>query len=66
VKHRPSYISVSDISSICSFQIKTAAKQHNHGTENDAEFKHYTGNEDPKGFMSIGFVSDNLEASGLH
>mmetsp|Transcript_122377 Transcript_122377/g.222594 ORF Transcript_122377/g.222594 Transcript_122377/m.222594 type:complete len:393 (+) Transcript_122377:84-1262(+) len=34
---------------------------HNHGTENDADFKHYTGNEDErKGFGHVGFLVDDV------
>ncbi|KAG5188299.1 putative lactoylglutathione lyase [Tribonema minus] len=34
---------------------------HNHGTEQDAEFKHHTGNTEPLGFSSVGFVTEDLE-----
>lgn len=34
---------------------------HNHGTETDPDFKHHSGNEDPRGFGHIGFLIDNLE-----
>jgi len=34
---------------------------HNWGTESDPEFKHHSGNEDPRGFGHIGFLTDNLE-----
>lgn len=34
---------------------------HNHGTENDPDFKHHNGNTDPRGFGHIGFLVDNLE-----
>lgn len=34
---------------------------HNHGTESDPDFKHHSGNEDPRGFGHIGFLIDNLE-----
>ena len=34
---------------------------HNHGTENDADFQHFTGNEqDRKGFGHIGFLVDDV------
>ena len=34
---------------------------HNHGTESDAEFKHYNGNEDGRqGFGHIGFLVDDV------
>jgi lactoylglutathione lyase len=34
---------------------------HNHGTENDDDFKHYSGNEDErKGFGHIGFLVDDV------
>lgn len=34
---------------------------HNHGTEKDDSFKHYTGNEDErKGFGHIGFLVDDV------
>ena len=34
---------------------------HNHGTEKDSEFKHFTGNEDDrKGFGHIGFLVDDV------
>lgn len=33
---------------------------HNHGTEDDADFKHHNGNSDPRGFGHIGFLTDNL------
>jgi hypothetical protein len=61
----PQRRTVPDISHLCCVCTTNCCQQHNHGTENDPEFKHYTGNEDPKGFMNIGFVSDNLEASCL-
>ena len=34
---------------------------HNHGTEDDENFKHHHGNSDPRGFGHIGFLVDNLE-----
>lgn len=37
---------------------------HNHGTENDPEFKHYNGNEDGRqGFGHIGFLVDDVYAA---
>lgn len=37
---------------------------HNHGTENDAEFKYHNGNAEPhRGFGHIGFLVDNIEES---
>ena len=37
---------------------------HNHGTENDAEFRHFNGNEDDKkGFGHIGFLVDDVYAA---
>lgn len=33
---------------------------HNHGTEDDPDFKHHNGNSDPRGFGHIGFLTDNL------
>jgi len=34
---------------------------HNHGTENDSEFKHFNGNEDGRqGFGHIGFICDDV------
>ena len=37
---------------------------HNHGTENDAEFKYHNGNTEPnRGFGHIGFLVDNIEDS---
>jgi len=34
---------------------------HNHGTENDTEFKHFNGNEDGRqGFGHIGFLVDDV------
>lgn len=34
---------------------------HNHGTENDSDFKHYNGNEEGKqGFGHIGFLVDDV------
>jgi len=36
---------------------------HNHGTESDPNFKHHSGNEDPRGFGHIGFLTDELEAT---
>jgi len=41
---------------------------HNHGTENDADFSHFSGNEDGrKGFGHIGFLVDDVykACSGL-
>lgn len=33
---------------------------HNHGTENDADFQHYNGNEaERKGFGHVGFLVDD-------
>lgn len=34
---------------------------HNHGTENDANFRYHNGNSDPLGFMSLGFTTDSFE-----
>lgn len=34
---------------------------HNHGTENQPDFKHHNGNTDPRGFGHIGFLVNNLE-----
>lgn len=37
---------------------------HNHGTENDDDFKHYTGNEEGRqGFGHIGFLVDDVYAA---
>ena len=37
---------------------------HNHGTESDAEFKHFNGNEEGKqGFGHIGYLVDDVEAA---
>lgn len=37
---------------------------HNHGTENDDEFKHYNGNEEGRqGFGHIGFLTDDVYAT---
>lgn len=37
---------------------------HNHGTEKDADFKHYNGNEDGRqGFGHIGFLVDDVYAA---
>jgi lactoylglutathione lyase len=35
---------------------------HNHGTENDPEFKHHNGNSDPRGFGHIGFIVDDVDS----
>jgi hypothetical protein len=66
LQHLHSHSSAPDIFNFAFLHINLLSTQHNHGTENDPEFKHYTGNEDPKGFMNIGFVSDNLEASSYY
>jgi lactoylglutathione lyase len=34
---------------------------HNHGTEDDADFKYHSGNSDPRGYGHIGFIVDELE-----
>jgi catechol 2,3-dioxygenase-like lactoylglutathione lyase family enzyme len=37
---------------------------HNHGTETQADFAHFTGNEaDKKGFGHIGFLVEDVEAT---
>lgn len=38
---------------------------HNHGTENDKEFKYHNGNDSPQGFGHIGFLCDDLEKACL-
>ena len=36
---------------------------HNHGTENDADFSHHNGNEDPRGFGHIGVSVPDVYAA---